>query len=262
MISPKTYKVFEIINLIIENKERSSLVLEESVISKSTIFEDVYDFFTCNPLNNILHYNTTKFIFGFMNADFAKIKKRLTQNEKLFKILNDISNNMSSGSYRQRNCYLGHIKKLTNLFHKEELKKETDERWIRFRDQFLKLENEKENKALGDVYVNNDDDDEHSSFYFSLEEVKEKYAEFLGFKVSKPKQLDDEDDDVSDKKEDDNDDNEDDDEDEEDDEEKDEGNNSNKVKETETKEEENLHSHVDEKTKKKIEAEENCNNII
>lgn len=169
--------------MILKNKQKMSSVISEEDLLNSKILDDIYDYYQFNPLNNILHNKTTKFIMGLMSLEMPKVKKRISQNEKLFKILEKISMNMDSNQFRQQNCYLGHMKKLANYFHGKDLKNEVDERWLGFRDRFLKLENEKENKALGDVYVNNDDDADDIVFLFSMEEVKEKYKVFLGFTV-------------------------------------------------------------------------------
>lgn len=120
---------------------------------------------------------------GLVNSKFETVKKRISNNDKFFAILESISMNMDDISFRQKNCYLGHMKKLANYFHRDLLKNETDERWLGFRDRFLKIENEKENKALGNVYVNNDDDENDLEFHFNAEEIKKKYSKFLGFDV-------------------------------------------------------------------------------
>lgn len=71
------------------------------------------------------------------------------------------------------------MKKLANTYSKTTLSKETDPRWVKYLSHYLDQENEKENKALGGVYVNNDDE---ILFSFTLEEIREKYSVFLGLK--------------------------------------------------------------------------------
>ena len=47
--------------------------------------------------------------------------------------------------------------KMANQFASNTLKGEDDERWVRFRDHFLNLQNVKESTALGDIYILNED---------------------------------------------------------------------------------------------------------
>jgi hypothetical protein len=183
IISPKTYKIFEILNLILNQKSVSANLMNEKDLEASGIEVNLYRFFKEHPLNNILHNVVTSFIISIGNSKFEGIKTRIAQNEGFFTLLDEVSKNRDSKVFFQQKCYLGHLKKLSNFFQTAVLKNETDDRWINFRDQFLKDENEKENKALGDVYVNNENDEDGIMFCFTMEEIKEKYSVFLGFKT-------------------------------------------------------------------------------
>lgn len=183
VISPKTYKVFEILNLILNQKSRSEPLLSDSQFENSKIELNLYRFFKEHPLNNILHNVVTGFIISVGKSKFEKTNKKLAQNEGFFDLLEEVTKNKKEKVFRQQKCYLGHLKKLANFFSPNVLKNETDKRWIDFRDMFLKPENEKENKALGDVYVNNENDEDGIMFCFTMEEIKEKYSVFLGFKT-------------------------------------------------------------------------------
>lgn len=183
VISYKTYKIFEILNLILNQKSRTEPLISDAQLESSEIEKNLFRFYKVNPLNNILHNVVTSFIISIGNSKFEKIKKKLAQNEGFFELLEDVTKNSQKRVFRQQKCYLGHLKKLANFFSSNVLKSETDERWVNFRDEFLKEENEKENKALGDVYVNNENDDDGIMFCFTMEEIKEKYSVFLGFKT-------------------------------------------------------------------------------
>lgn len=183
IISPKTYKIFEILNLILNQKTVTAPLMDESALDSSEIEVNLYRFFKEHPLNNILHNVVTSFIISIGNSKFENIKTKIAQNEGFFSLLEEVSKNRNSKIFFQQKCYLGHLKKLSNFFQTAILKSESDERWVNFRDQFLKDENEKENKALGDVYVNNENDEDGILFCFTMEEIKEKYSVFLGFKT-------------------------------------------------------------------------------
>jgi hypothetical protein len=183
VISFKTYKIFEILNLILNQKSRAEPLLTDAELENSDIEKNLFRFYKENPLNNILHNVVTSFIISIGNSKFEKIKRKLAQNEGFFELLEDVTKNAQKRVFRQQKCYLGHLKKLANFFSSNVLKSETDERWVNFRDEFLKEENEKENKALGDVYVNNENDDDGIMFCFTMEEIKDKYSVFLGFKT-------------------------------------------------------------------------------
>lgn len=182
-ISPKTYKIFEILNLMLNQKSYEETLVEEAVLEKSGIAENLFRFFKEHPLNNILHNVVTNFILSVGNSKFEKAKQELMQNEGFFNLLEEITQNRGKRIFRQQKCYLGHLKKLANFFSSTVLKNESDARWVNFRDEFLKDENDKENKALGDVYVNNENDDDGIMFCFTMQEIKDKYSVFLGFKT-------------------------------------------------------------------------------
>ena len=182
MISKKTYKVLGVLNLILSNKERGEDLFSESNLDQSGLDQGLYTLFLKNPLNNILHNAITSFILNLNKLSFETAKIQFSKNEDFFGILENISKNGDSKEFRHGNGYMGHIKKIANEFSKTALEKETDERWVHFRDNFLSLENEKENTALGDVYVNNDDE---MLFSFTLDEIREKYSVFLGFTEEK-----------------------------------------------------------------------------
>ena len=169
-------------NLILAKKDVTEKIFDEEILIQSGISTNLFKMFQRNPLNNILHNLVTTFIIRICNSNLTRFQKCLTANSDYFENLEKISNEVRSAKSRQKTCYLGHIKKISNLFLKSLLKNETDERWLKFRDNFLQIENEKENKALGDVYVNNDNDENEIMFTFSFEEIKEKYSVFLGFK--------------------------------------------------------------------------------
>ena len=183
IISPKTYKVFEILNLILKQESRSESFLTDESLSKSDIDKNLYRFYIEHPLNNILHNVVTSFIISIGNSKFEKSKIKFAKNDGFFDLLNEITDNRNDKAFKQKKCYMGHLKKLANFFSPNLLKNEDDKRWINFTDNFLKEENEKENKALGDVYVNNVNDDDGIMFSFTLDEIKEKYSVFLGFKT-------------------------------------------------------------------------------
>ena len=169
--------------MILAQKQLIQKVVEEEMLIELELPTCVYNYFERNPLNNIIHNLVVNFIIGLNNSNFTKLKKKLISNSGFFTILENISNQKENKRKRQKLCYLGHIKKLGNYFSKNLLKSENDERWVEFKENFLKIENEKENKALGDVYVNNDADDDEIMFTFSIEEIKEKYFDFLGYKT-------------------------------------------------------------------------------
>ena len=180
MISKKTYKILGVLNLILSSKERGEDLFSESELDQSGLDRGLFTLFLKNPLNNILHNAITSFIMNLHKLSFETAKIQFSKNEDFFGILENISKNSASKKFRQSNCYMGHIKKIANEFAKTVLEKETDERWVNFKDNFLNLENEKENTALGDVYINNDDNDD-MLFSFTLDEIREKYSVFLGF---------------------------------------------------------------------------------
>lgn len=182
-ISPKTYKIFEILNLILNQKSVEEPLIEEAVLEGSGIAENLFRFFSEHPLNNILHNVVTNFILSVGNSKFEKAKQEFVKNEGFFSLLDDITKNRGKRVFRQQKCYLGHLKKVANFFSATVLKSEDDKRWVDFRDEFLKEENDKENKALGDVYVNNENDDDGIMFCFTMQEIKDKYSVFLGFKT-------------------------------------------------------------------------------
>ena len=179
MISKKTYKILGVLNLILSSKERCEDLFSESDLDQSGLDRGLFTLFLKNPLNNILHNAITRFILNINKLSFETAKIQFSKNEDFFGILENISKNSASKEFRHGNCYMGHIKKIANEFAKTLLEKEKDERWVLFRDNFLNLENEKENTALGDVYINNDDDE--MMFSFTLDEIREKYSVFLGF---------------------------------------------------------------------------------
>jgi len=188
VISYKTYKIFEILNLVLNQKSHKEPLLSDAQLEESEIEKNLFRFFKENPLNNILHNVVTSFVISIGKSKFEKTKKKLAQNEGFFDLLSEVSSNSKKKVFRQQKCYLGHLKKVANFFSSNVLKTETDERWVEFRDLFLKTENEKENKALGDVYVNNENDDDGIMFCFTMEEIKEKYSVFLGFKTEEEEQ--------------------------------------------------------------------------
>ena len=181
-ISPKTYKVFAILNLILNQKLLKTTLMNESELDTSGIEKNLYRFYKEHPLNNILHNVVTSFIISIGNSKFENAKEKIAKNEGFFTLLEEVTKNRNSKVFFQQKCYLGHLKKLANFFTSSVLSSETDKRWVDFRDEFLKDENEKENKALGDVYVNNENDEDGIMFCFTMEEIKEKYSVFLGFK--------------------------------------------------------------------------------
>lgn len=182
IISPKTYKVFEILNLILNQKIRPESLFSDEDLAKSEIDKDLYRFYTEHPLNNILHNVVTSFIIAIGNSNLEKSKLKFAKNNGFFELLEEITKNKDNKAFKQKKCYMGHLKKLSNFFSPNLLDEETDERWTNFKVNFLAIENEKENKALGDVYVNNVNDDDGIMFCFTLDEIKEKYSVFLGFK--------------------------------------------------------------------------------
>ena len=157
MISKKTYKVFDILNLILSNKERAEDLFSESDLDQSRLDRSLFNVILKNPLNNILHNVITNFILNLNKLSFEIIKIKFSKNEDFFRILENISNNCGNKKFKQRNCYVGHIMKMANEFAKTVLEKEDDQRWVLFRDNFLNLENVKVKTALGDMDVSNDE---------------------------------------------------------------------------------------------------------
>lgn len=191
----KIYKVLE--SVFILNKHYLS-TKQEDMVMNSGLDKVLFWFYETFPYNNVLHNQVQKILNHIISSNNAKlIEQFFTKNENFFAFIESTFEliQQARSNCKDKVAYFGQVKVLANALIEFERKSEgsmTDERWKSFISNYLNEENEKENHALGDVDPNAVESDDFE-FFFSLEDVKKKYADYLSLGPQDFEQTNDED---------------------------------------------------------------------
>ena len=191
----KIYKVLE--SVFILNKHYLSTKQEDMIIG-SGLEKILFWFYETYPYNNVLHNQVQKILNHIVTSNNPKmIELYFTKNEEFFAFIDSTYELIEKArkNCKEKVAYFGQVKVLANAIIEFERKSEgslTDSRWIKFINNYLNEENEKENHALGDVDPNAVESDDFE-FFFSLEDVKKKYADYLSLGPQDFEQTNDED---------------------------------------------------------------------
>lgn len=198
-VNLKLYKVMEAL-LIITRYYANCNSFDQSVFIQSGFEKVVFLLMLDHPFNNILHNQIKKFIVAIVESNMEALHDAYFVNNPVFgeflkRALSDRFNYMS----KQRKVKKGFVGPLlvviTSILKQDTLaaKINSNEDWKTFIREFYEVENQLENHVLGDVDVKGDNADQSETvFYFSVEEIKKKFAEFLDLSDEQENELESE----------------------------------------------------------------------
>ena len=143
------------------------------------------------PWNNIFHNYVTNILTHVLEGNYPNAKKSLYEDEfiqsfMLRAVENRTLNKSPSSDKKFTLGYLGHLKKIVTAIigcQAEEIQIGVQEsvKWNEFCERYFNEEHEIENRDLGGVRVRQDTNisNPEDQFYFSIEEIRSKYSDFL-----------------------------------------------------------------------------------
>lgn len=185
-VNLKLYKVLEAL-LMIAKHYANVPTFNQAVFQKSAFPKVVFQLLLNHPFNNILHNQVKKFLAAIIESQSEPLHELyFTRNAQFFEFLATIGGDrhgQAPGKRRVQKGFTGHLMSLVGMMLKSEgLKKslDTNDVWAAFLTGFYEGESERERVVLGDVDVNTDNSEStEPSFFYSLEEIKKRYADFL-----------------------------------------------------------------------------------
>lgn len=184
----KLVKLIEVLRLLYKKVLRKQGFPQENLVDPK-MAKCLISLFTLYPHNNILHFQILRLLLEVNEvADGDLFSILFVKNQAFGDLLSTIeaSKNIlySNSKNPARPGYLGHVKTLIGTFakspHGDQLK--TVPSYLNFMSNFFSMENTFETHCLGDVDVKPPPDSElENNFSFSMEEIKARYLDFLGY---------------------------------------------------------------------------------
>jgi hypothetical protein len=198
-VNIKMYKILEALLMIVKHYANYSY-FDQSVFTQNKFETSIFQLMIDHPYNNILHNQVKKFLVSIVESNSEALQDLyFTNNEQFFIFLESVvlnRYNISANKKKIKKGFIGHLLSLISIILKNDLllqKLSEKESWGTFMKDFYEDESEMEKIVLGDVDIKTDDSDQNAPvFYFSLEEIKKKYAEFLDLSDEiEPNEVDD-----------------------------------------------------------------------
>jgi len=185
-VNLKLYKVLEAL-LIITRYYANCLSFDQTVFIHSGFEKVVFKLMLDHPFNNILHNQIKKFVVSIIESNMDTLHDTyFTNNPAFSEFLKGAINNRFSHLSRKRKMKKGFVGPLivmvTAILKHDTLasKLSANEDWKTFISEFYETEYQLEKIVMGDIDVKGDNGDQSEVvFYFSIEDVKKRYAEFL-----------------------------------------------------------------------------------
>lgn len=183
----KLVKVFEVLRLVYKKfADRKEIV--DSFMNEPELPHVVIKCFKSYVQNNILHNQIYKFLAEISETKEEKLFERFfSENAEFIALLNlaesQKDRNYSNSKNASRAGFFGQIKALVPYLIKSPFatKLKNAAEFSAFFSNFYTYERELETKCLGDVDVRPDEGETETYFVFAQEEMRDKYAVFLGF---------------------------------------------------------------------------------
>ena len=184
-VNIKLYKVLEALLMIIKHYA-NFLDFDQAIFLQSKLENDIFSLMTDHPFNNILHNQIKKYLISVVESKSETLQDLyFTKNPQFFKFLTSVEGSriVSPNKKKIKMGFVGHLVSLVNSILKNEVlskKLSEEESWTSFLKTFFEEENQLEKIVLGDVDIKTDDSEQSEPvFYFSLDEIKKKFTEFL-----------------------------------------------------------------------------------
>jgi hypothetical protein len=185
-VNLKLYKVMEAL-LMITRFYANCSSFDQTVFTQSGFEKMVFQLMLDHPFNNILHNQIKKFLIAIVESNMEALHDIYFVNNPAFsEFLKRAASSRHSNGSKQHKVKKGFVGPLlvviTSITENESLssKLNANEAWTNFLREFYAVENELWNHVLGDVDVKADSGNQSESlFYFGLEDVKKRFAEFL-----------------------------------------------------------------------------------